>query len=110
MGTQAPARTIAPSPPSGAERAGVRWGIPECSLMPTSPSHAYGAGPSLSPLKGGEGFANARQCRYVDALIAALAALAICCTARGARAQSPGNFSTLSTTGGGTLGRDVLLC
>src|SRR5436853_4500295 len=45
----------APSPPSGAERVGVRWGIPERSPMPTSPSHASGVGPSLSALKGGEG-------------------------------------------------------
>src|SRR5207244_13549095 len=77
---------------------------------PPSPSHAYGAGPSPSPLKGGEGFANARQCRYVDALIAALAILAVCFTAWGALAQSPGNFSTLSTTGTATLNGDVLMC
>src|SRR5436853_128335 len=44
-----------PSPPLGAERAGVRWGIPERLPTPTSPSHAFGAGPSLSPLKGEEG-------------------------------------------------------
>jgi len=49
-----------PSPPLGAERAGVRWGMPERPTIsrvaaPTSPSHAFGAGPSLSPLKGGEG-------------------------------------------------------
>src|SRR5437016_3116786 len=47
---------ITPSPPSGAERVGVRRGIPERLPIPTSPSHAFGAGPSLSPLKGGEGF------------------------------------------------------
>ncbi len=46
---------FAPSPPLGAERVGVRWGIPERLPVPTSPSHAFGAGPSLSPLKGGEG-------------------------------------------------------
>src|SRR5437016_5685670 len=45
---------VSPSPPPGAERVGVRWGIPERSAIPTSPSHASGAGPSLSPLKGGE--------------------------------------------------------
>jgi hypothetical protein len=45
----------APSPRPGAERAGVRWGIPGRSPIPTSPSRAFGAGPSLSPLKGGEG-------------------------------------------------------
>src|SRR3954453_8961341 len=44
-----------PSPPLGAERVGVRWGIPD-RLPPTSPSHACGVGPFLSPLKGGEGF------------------------------------------------------
>ena len=46
-----------PSPPPGAERVGVRWGIPECS--PTSPPHppiAGAMGPSLSSLRGGEGF------------------------------------------------------
>ena len=47
-------RTTSPSPPSG-ERVGVRGRIPECLPTPTSPSHASGAGPSLSPLKGGEG-------------------------------------------------------
>src|SRR5207249_5069313 len=36
-----------PSPPRGAERAGVRWGIPERLPAPTSPSRAFGAGPSL---------------------------------------------------------------
>src|SRR5258708_6581314 len=44
-----------PSPPLGAERVGVRWGIPG-RRPPTSPSHACGVGPFLSPLKGGEGF------------------------------------------------------
>ncbi len=34
----------------------MRWGIPERLPTPTSPSHAFGAGPSLSPLKGGEGW------------------------------------------------------
>src|SRR6059036_1594868 len=47
---------VTPSPPPGAERVGVRWGIPERRPIPTSPSHAYGVGPSLSPLKGGEGY------------------------------------------------------
>src|SRR5260370_2021114 len=46
---------LTPSPPSGAERVGVRWGIPERLPMPTSPSHPFGAGPSLAPLKGAEG-------------------------------------------------------
>src|SRR6266496_4288470 len=48
-------KCFSPSLPLGAERVGVRWGIPERLPRPTSPSHAYGAGPSLSPLKGGEG-------------------------------------------------------
>jgi protein ImuB len=45
-----------PSPPPGAERVGVRWGIPQRS--PTSPPHptAAVAAATLSPLKGGEGF------------------------------------------------------
>src|SRR5947207_3985457 len=43
-----------PSPPSGAERVGVRWGIPQRSPIPTSPSRRSATGPSLSPLKGGE--------------------------------------------------------
>src|SRR6266487_2257902 len=37
---------------------GEGWGevgVPERRLMPTSPSRAFGEGPSLSPLKGGEG-------------------------------------------------------
>jgi hypothetical protein len=38
-----------PSPPLGAERVGVRWGIPG-RRPPTSPSHACGVGPFLSPL------------------------------------------------------------
>src|SRR5881398_2528013 len=49
------ASSLAPSPPPGAERAGVRWGIPERSPRPTSPSHRCAIGSSLSPLKGGEG-------------------------------------------------------
>src|SRR5205814_1698276 len=40
----------------GAERAGVRWGIPERSARgPTSPSQRSALSPSLSPLKSGEG-------------------------------------------------------
>jgi protein ImuB len=49
-------RSTSPSLPPGAERAGVRWGIPERLPTPTSPSHRFAMGPSLSPLKGGEGF------------------------------------------------------
>ncbi len=48
-------RSRSPSPPPGAEREGVRWGILERSPIPTSPSHRSATGPSLSPLKGGEG-------------------------------------------------------
>src|SRR5438094_7325700 len=48
----APANT--PSPPSG-ERVGVRWQTAEAAPRP-SPSHASGAGPSLSP-RAGEGLA-----------------------------------------------------
>ena len=43
-----------PSPPSG-ERVGVRGRIPERASRPTSPAHCCAMGPSLSPLKGGEG-------------------------------------------------------
>jgi len=50
---------FSPSPLLGAERAGVRWGNPGHYPFPTSPSHASGVGPSLSPLKGGEGNAAA---------------------------------------------------
>src|SRR5437588_10526783 len=46
---------ITPSPPVGAERVGVKWGIPERLPTPTSPSHRCAMGPSLSPLEGGEG-------------------------------------------------------
>src|SRR5205823_2725129 len=34
-----------PSPPPGAERVRVRWGIPERSSIPTSPSHRWRDGP-----------------------------------------------------------------
>ena len=38
----------------------MRWGIPESPAnIPASPSHAFGVGPSLSALKGGEGFHSA---------------------------------------------------
>src|SRR6185437_15232870 len=50
-----------PSLPPGAERAGVRWGIPE--RLPSSPPHppiAAAMGPSLSALKGGEGLLELR--------------------------------------------------
>jgi protein ImuB len=64
-----PRRRSTPSLPSGAERAGVRWGIsgaPASSrhagkmpaLPPITPPHpaAAAAAATLSPLKGGEGF------------------------------------------------------
>src|SRR5205814_10680019 len=59
-GNSGPAMTeprppFTPSPPLGAERVGVRWGIPERSPTPTSPSRRCATGPSLSALKGGEG-------------------------------------------------------
>src|SRR5438874_1830271 len=55
QGHQYSASPFTPSPPLGAERLGVRWGIPGRSPMPTSPSHRFAMGPSLSALKGGEG-------------------------------------------------------
>jgi len=45
----------APSPPPGAERAGVRWGWRKSQSTPTSPSRRSATGPSLSAPKGGEG-------------------------------------------------------
>jgi protein ImuB len=54
-----PHRRSTPSPPplvhGGAERAGVRWGIPERSLTNSPHPAAAAAAPTLSPLKGGEG-------------------------------------------------------
>src|SRR5207302_6516843 len=50
-------RRISLSAPGGGEGR-VRWGIPERLPTPTSPSHSLTrVGPSLSPLKGGEGLA-----------------------------------------------------
>src|SRR5205085_6431585 len=46
---------LSPSPPPGAERAGVRWGIPEQLPAPTSPSQRSALGPSLSPPEGRRG-------------------------------------------------------
>jgi hypothetical protein len=39
------------------ERVGVRWAAAQClrHREATSPSHAFGVGPSLSPRNGGEG-------------------------------------------------------
>src|SRR5437868_6376524 len=55
-------RSAAPSPPPGAERVGVRWGIPERSpIGPPHPPVAGATGPSLSPLKGGEGNSELRS-------------------------------------------------
>jgi len=47
-------RLSSPSPSQGAERVGVRWGMPEHSSAPTSPGRRS-ASATLSPLKGGEG-------------------------------------------------------
>src|SRR6266481_8488867 len=50
------AARISPSPPSGAERVGVRWGSPPLE-QPSYPPHPPGAatpGPSLSPRKRAE--------------------------------------------------------
>src|SRR5882724_4492711 len=55
MRVTASLREYSPSPPPGAERAGVWWGTAARSPTPTSPSPRFAAGPSLSPLKGGEG-------------------------------------------------------
>jgi len=48
-------RLGSPSPPPGAERVGVRWGILERHPTPTSPSHRSAMGPSLSPPEGRRG-------------------------------------------------------
>jgi hypothetical protein len=48
----------------------VRWGIPERLPIPTSPSQRCALGPSLSPLKGGEG---KWRCLFGTVLVAALA-------------------------------------
>jgi hypothetical protein len=59
---------ISPSPPSGAERVGVRWGLPLLQTtvtQPTSPSPSLKAmGPlPLPPQAGGEGkFLNKAGC------------------------------------------------
>jgi class 3 adenylate cyclase len=45
------AYAISPSPPSGAERLGE---VGEARSQPTSPSHAFGVGPSLSATRRGE--------------------------------------------------------
>src|SRR5438067_12603003 len=59
---------VSPSPPLGAERAGLRWGMPERLPIPTSPSQRFALGPSLSPLKGGEGFLAATGERIPSAI------------------------------------------
>jgi len=70
--------TEPPSPPLGAERAGVRRGIPERLRSPTSPSHACGVGPSLSPLKGGEGFLTRPSAFNLDGRFQFSATAAVC--------------------------------
>src|SRR5437762_4401149 len=52
--------STSPSPPLGAERVGVRWGICGAAHL-TFPS--LRDGPSLSPLKGGEGEARSEERR-----------------------------------------------
>jgi hypothetical protein len=47
--------SLSPRRPGGEGR--VRGADRHTPPLPTSPSHASGAGPSLSPLKGGEGLA-----------------------------------------------------
>src|SRR6266498_2352783 len=76
----------------------------------TAPIPLWTAGVSPAPVRPGRPRSDTEACRYVEALVAALAALAICFTAWGALAQSPGNFSTLTTTGTATMGGDVLMC
>ena len=51
-----------------------------------------------------------RATRWIDRILVAAALIAIALVASGALAQSPGNFSTLSTTGAATLNGDVLMC
>jgi hypothetical protein len=48
--------------------------------------------------------------KWLDRTLATAAAAAVLLVAYGALAQSPGSFSTLSTTGTATLGGDVLMC
>ena len=48
--------------------------------------------------------------RWIDRALTAAALIAGALVAWGAWAQSPGNFSTLSTTGTATLNGDVLMC
>ena len=70
------------SPPPSGERVGVRGRVAERSPTPTSPSHAFGAGPSLSPLKGGEGL------RFSDPAVFR-ASLSLDTSAVSARVESP---------------------
>lgn len=51
-----------------------------------------------------------RVARWLDRILAAAALIGVALVAVAALAQSPGNFSTLSTTGTATLNGDVLLC
>src|SRR3954468_606356 len=64
--TGAEEEKASPSPAFRAEGGGVGGGILG-RRPPTSPSHACGVGPFLSPLKGGEGFPT-DPARYVHAL------------------------------------------
>jgi hypothetical protein len=51
-----------------------------------------------------------RAMRWLDRILAAAALIGCGLVAAGALAQSPGNFSTLSTTGAATMNGDVLMC
>lgn len=51
-----------------------------------------------------------RWTEWIDRALAAAALAGTALVARSALAQSPGNFSTLSTTGTATLNGDVLIC
>jgi hypothetical protein len=51
-----------------------------------------------------------RQTIWIDRALTAAAPIAGVLVAWSALAQSPGNFSTLSTTGTATLAGDVLMC
>jgi hypothetical protein len=61
------------------------------------------------PLRGAKPLGTHRQ-RLIDRLLAATAFTACGLVVSAALAQSPGNFSTLSTTGTATLGGAVLAC
>ena len=64
-----------PSPPKGGRgqgEGGARQQPTTVLKSPTSPSHAFGAGPSLSPLKGGEGIKGGGKDKASETRAAAL--------------------------------------